>query len=225
MPQQSPQEAAERAQAIAKAVQQQVQGQLQLRGQIATAQGLHQMREELQAQLQALEEQRENVSEQLSNPMVSGANRVGLTERIKVLDGRIAAVDQSLAEVNSAIARSGGSFTRVDVSPRGPQSIRIPEEVVAISVVFMLCVLLPFSIAFARRIWRRSATTVAAIPQEVMDRLARLDQNLDAVALEVERIGESQRFLTRALAEQQLPAGQAERVEVASDKGWQRRDR
>jgi hypothetical protein len=53
------------------------------------------------------------------------------------------------------------------------------------------------------------------IPQEIYDRFARVDQSLDAIAIEVERIGEGQRFLTRIHTEQQraLGAGPAERVE------------
>jgi hypothetical protein len=39
--------------------------------------------------------------------------------------------------------------------------------------------------------------------REVADRLARLEQAVDAVAVEVERISESQRFTARVLAEQQ----------------------
>jgi hypothetical protein len=79
----------------------------------------------------------------------------------------------------------------------------------------MLIVLLPISIAFARRIWRRSAAAVSKLPQDLYDRFARVDQSLDAIAVEVERIGEGQRFLTRMYTEQQrsLGAGAAERVE------------
>jgi hypothetical protein len=50
------------------------------------------------------------------------------------------------------------------------------------------------------RSWRRERPEIAA-PQELTDGLARLEQSLDAVAIEVERIGESQRFMTRLFAE------------------------
>lgn len=43
---------------------------------------------------------------------------------------------------------------------------------------------------------RREATTVQALPTVVGDRLARLEQSVDAMAIEIERIGEGQRFLT-----------------------------
>jgi hypothetical protein len=41
-------------------------------------------------------------------------------------------------------------------------------------------------------------------------RLARVEQAVDAVAVEVERIGESQRFLTKVLTDKSLPAGSGE---------------
>jgi HPt (histidine-containing phosphotransfer) domain-containing protein len=39
------------------------------------------------------------------------------------------------------------------------------------------------------------------IPQEVADRLARMEQAIDTIAVEVERITEAQRFTARLLAE------------------------
>lgn len=45
----------------------------------------------------------------------------------------------------------------------------------------------------------------AALPPERMDRLSQLEQSVDAVAIEVERIGESQRFMTKVLTEKEQP--------------------
>jgi hypothetical protein len=59
--------------------------------------------------------------------------------------------------------------------------------------------------------------TARAIPAELERRLSRIEHAAESTAIEVERIGESQRFLTRALAEH-LPledgakAGLPERV-------------
>ena len=43
------------------------------------------------------------------------------------------------------------------------------------------------------------------LPPEQIDRLSQLEQSVDAVAIEVERIGESQRFMTKVLTEQEQP--------------------
>jgi hypothetical protein len=69
------------------------------------------------------------------------------------------------------------------------------------------------SIAFARRIWRRSPKVVTQFPKELSERLERVEQTVEATALEIERIGEGQRFMTRIFTEGQgahaLPLPQA----------------
>ena len=50
---------------------------------------------------------------------------------------------------------------------------------------------------------RRRAVTGAAVPalEEISQRLGRMEQALDATAVEVERISEAQRFTTKLLVE------------------------
>ena len=100
-----------------------------------------------------------------------------------------------------------------------------PEEVYALSGLFMMIVFLPLSVAFARRIWRRSAKATVTLPPEMTQRMESLELGVEAIALEVERIGEGQRFMTQILAErgeslalgagaaQPIPIRQRERVE------------
>lgn len=55
---------------------------------------------------------------------------------------------------------------------------------------------------YARRIWRRRGSVIAAPSRgELTDSLTHLEQSVDAVAIEVERIGEGQRFITRIFTE------------------------
>jgi len=72
----------------------------------------------------------------------------------------------------------------------------------------------------AGRIWRRGRPAAPASPPELTDRLAHLEQSVDAVALEVERIGEGQRFVTRLFTENGAPraagVGAAEPIEMTS---------
>ena len=58
---------------------------------------------------------------------------------------------------------------------------------------------LPIARAFARRIDRQS--TAAALPPETAARLERMEQAIDTIALEIERISEGQRFTTRLLSD------------------------
>jgi hypothetical protein len=87
----------------------------------------------------------------------------------------------------------------------------IPPQAVDISIAFFLCVAaiiigLPLARAFARRMDRRGGT--AQVPAEISSHLAHLNQAVDAIALEVERISEGQRFTTRLLSEQRDAAHQ-----------------
>jgi hypothetical protein len=63
---------------------------------------------------------------------------------------------------------------------------------------------------YARRIWRRRGAAIPALPREVADRLTHLEQAVDAVAIEVERIGEGQRFMTRLFTENGTPRARGE---------------
>ena len=69
-------------------------------------------------------------------------------------------------------------------------------------LVFILAVLMPLAIALSRILVRR--TRVAAPDpaiRETAARLAHLEQAIDAIAVEVERVSEGQRFVTRLLAD------------------------
>ncbi|MDQ6635809.1 MAG: hypothetical protein M3Z10_13745 [Gemmatimonadota bacterium] len=55
--------------------------------------------------------------------------------------------------------------------------------------------------SYAGRVWRQAGSVIPAPPGELSDRLTQLEQSLDAVAIEVERIGDGQRFMTRLFTE------------------------
>jgi hypothetical protein len=58
----------------------------------------------------------------------------------------------------------------------------------------------------ARVLWRMgSGTRPRALPVASDDRLQRLEQAVDAIAVEVERISEGQRFTVKLLADRQSP--------------------
>ena len=87
----------------------------------------------------------------------------------------------------------------------------IPPQAVDMTVAFFLLVAviiigLPIARALARRMDRRS--TPAQVPQEVTSQLAQLNQSVDAIALEIERISEGQRFTTKLLSDQRDAARQ-----------------
>ena len=100
-----------------------------------------------------------------------------------------------------------------------PASDIIPPQAVDISVAFFMTIAiiiigLPLARAFARRMDRKGASP--QISTDVSAQLAQLNQSVDAIALEVERITEGQRFTTRLLTEQRDAARQA--LPSASDR-------
>lgn len=55
-------------------------------------------------------------------------------------------------------------------------------------------------------------SVIPALPRELTDRLTHLEQSVDAVAIEVERIGEGQRFMTRFFTENGTPRAPGSRT-------------
>lgn len=72
-------------------------------------------------------------------------------------------------------------------------------EFMAIMSTFLIggIVVIRLTFAMARRLEGKPATT--AIPPDVTARLERIEQAVDSVAIEVERISEGQRFTTKLL--------------------------
>lgn len=99
----------------------------------------------------------------------------------------------------------GPNGTTIQVPPGMGGPDRIPPEAVDISIAFFItCAAIiigwPLSRAFARRMDRRGA---AGLPGDIASQLTQLNQAVDAIAVEVERISEGQRFTSRLLSEQQ----------------------
>jgi hypothetical protein len=68
-------------------------------------------------------------------------------------------------------------------------------------VSFSLFFLLPLAIGLTRLMWRRSRRTEARPSGQQDQRMERLEQAVDAIAIEIERVGESQRYQQKVLAE------------------------
>ena len=71
--------------------------------------------------------------------------------------------------------------------------------ILAISIVPITAIGWPIARAYARRMDQES--TRAHIPNEVTSRLERMEQAIDSIAVEVERISEGQRFTTKLLSD------------------------
>lgn len=176
-------------------------------------------RSELRDQLENAEERRSDLAQELSQTSSGdAATRAGLEARIRDTDARILDLDKQLAAADQQVALAaavpGATFEppRPRVVQEGP-----PEEFWVLGGMFIVFVMMPIALAWSRRLWKRGAAPVSAeVPAELTDRLSRMEQAIDAVAVELERVGEGQRYVTRVFTEQQraLGAGGAEAIEV-----------
>ena len=112
------------------------------------------------------------------------------------------AVRQMQAELARSSAREGQPVPFPPFPPGGPQ---VPEGAVIISVAFfIMCAVIAIGVpivrAFTRRMDKRNVTAPST-DAETRDRLERIEQAVDAIAVEVERISEGQRFTTKIIAE------------------------
>lgn len=176
----------------------------------AIYEGFRAQRRELTNQLEDLESTREEISSTLMGLPPSSSQRAVLETRLTDINKRISVVDEMLATNSASLAQAAAVPNAVVQPPRAVQQ-GPPEEVYIAGTIFMAIVLFPLSVALARRIWRRSVTAVTTFPRELADRLSRMEHAIEATSIEVERIGEGQRFLTRLFTEGEqahaLPSG------------------
>jgi hypothetical protein len=159
----------------------------------------------LQAQLRVLQG-RINVS--------SDAGPQGLLAQRTVLDNDILKLQMDMAGTRAQLASRMGVPTErlgpngrymgqapFDYSRRGPD----PDVIVGMSFTLAIAVAFPLAIAYARRIWR-GKPSASSQTDTVAPRLDRLEQAVDAIAIEIERVAEGQRFVTKVLAERPVQA-------------------
>ena len=81
-----------------------------------------------------------------------------------------------------------------------------PGEIAIVAIIFgsMSALFYPLIRALARRM-EGGASSAAPSLQGVEDRLDRIERSVEAIALEVERVSEGQRFVTKLLAEKAPP--------------------
>jgi hypothetical protein len=169
----------------------------------------------LREQLDNLADQRRELQQQYDQMSSANPGRAGIEKRMSAIDARMAEMDAQIAKSDQAIAAAAGIPGATVPPPRPPQSDNPdPDLVAGLSFVVIMIFAIPISIAYARRIWRRSARTEVVLHPQMMERLDSLERGMEAVALEVERIGEGQRFVTQALAGRAVGAGAAEPIAI-----------
>jgi hypothetical protein len=169
--------------------------------------GLRERREILRDHLERATNRRANLVEQLEGDgMLSQDARSGVQQRLNAIDQRILQLESDQAATERLLSNAPPAvLARATVESRVESAVT-DEDVVATGFgTFGLGVILTM---FVGRLWRRrpgrrggTSPTVAALPDD--PRIERLAQAVDSIAVEVERIGEGQRFVTQLLAGRQ----------------------
>jgi hypothetical protein len=160
--------------------------------------GLRAQRKELSNQLENVASRRARLAGSL--PGKEGVNRAGIEARISVLDKRMMQLESDLSETGRQLTMAPGAL--VATAEARQLNGMDPGIVAGLSAVFTVFVLAPLAFAAARMMWKRSNRPVQqALSDDASKRLERLEQGMDAIAIEIERVSEGQRFVTRLLSE------------------------
>jgi hypothetical protein len=188
---------------------------------------LRSRRSEISSQLESVASRRERLMESLDGTEASV--RAGIEQRIQQLDGRILQLEKELEITGLRLARANVSTSSGSTAPPPDPGFN-GVNADRIAGLFTIFVLAPMAFAFARLMWTRATRMSSPAPVPARDeRLDRIEQAVDAIAIEVERIGEAQRFTTRLLTEGAAqptgaPHGAMEPVRVSEYESARRRD-
>jgi hypothetical protein len=160
-------------------------------------------RRELSSQLNSADGRRRELSRLARN--ATGADKTGLEQRLGVLDGRMAGLESDIADVGHQLASAPAALVASQQDPWvgwGPNTRnRFGDNLAPLAGLFTIFVLSPIAISIARSVWKRSSLPRQAVASGDTQRLERMEQAMDAIAIEIERVSEGQRFVTRLLSE------------------------
>jgi hypothetical protein len=165
----------------------------------------------LQAQLADLSVERaglkaqwDGLRHQLDEMARNNPVRPGVLQQWADAGVQLANVDGKIATLEARIAlKQGRPVNHPPPANTGIQFVPpffLPNLAIPAASVVMMALALPISIAWAKRIVRRTPRPTP-VPSDVTMRLDRIEQAVDTIAIEVERISEGQRFVTRLMAE------------------------
>jgi hypothetical protein len=169
-------------------------------------------RDELSSQLRSVDSRRSRLLSELRQTNDPAATK-GLEDRLALLDARQLQLESDIQQTGQQLssAAAGLIASTSDAPIVGGLG---SKQVMALSILSIIFVFFPLAVGIGRAIFKRSARPgpPPAVFTETAQRLERLESSVDAIAVEVERISEGQRFVTKLLSESQpapaLGAGQ-----------------
>jgi hypothetical protein len=140
----------------------------------------------------------------------TGADKAGLEQRLGVLDARIARLESDIVENGKLLASLPAARVSTTGPAFGPNNANVNRflgNMIPIAIVFTIFVLAPIALSISRIFWKRGSLPrhMAQLPDNTQ-RLERMEQAIDSIAIEMERVSEGQRFVTRLLSESRTAA-------------------
>lgn len=181
-------------------------------------------REVLSNQLEQLSERRDDLADDLSQR--SGADREGIEARMKSLDAQIQQAEADLNAVTKEVANAAPASVadHVVTHYRGyNDGDMVGAGVSGAAIMFALFLPLIWR-TFRRRRYVPPGTATGSTPAIGSERIERMEMAIDSIAVEMERVSENQRFMTRLMTETQLAGtiaavrGSTEAAKMAADK-------
>lgn len=167
--------------------------------------GLRMRREELVDQLDRARNRRSEVIGQMAD--ASGVERGGLEQRLSTIDQRIVQIELDIGATERALTSAPSSL--LGAAAQAEQARQdaleanqppIDDEVIGVLAVMAMVMMIPLVIAHTRRIWKRPQPA-RALSAGTEGRLERIEQAVESIAVEVERVSEGQRFVTKLLSD------------------------
>jgi len=177
--------------------------------------GLLKAREkELNNQLSSVQDRRDEMARDLLQK--TGDDRTALQSRIGGLDQRLSQIESDLAVVGRELAATAP----VSIAEPPPRIVYNGFDDGDLTVAGLIGAALMFSvfIPFLIRSFRRRRHVSPSAPQSAIggERIERMEHAIDTIAVEIERVSENQRFMTRLMTETQL-AGTIAAVRGSAD--------
>ena len=180
----------------------------------ADVEALKAKRNELSRQLTSVQSRRDDVAKELLS--TSGPGARGLEQRLGVMDERIVQLERDIAANGRELARAPGELVSEEATAEryGPFS---SGQLTAISIVSIVMVWGPLAWAAARMMLKRAnQPKPSAQMLEGTARLERIEQAVDAMSIEIERISEGQRFVTQLMSSKAPAPALVERTDLSA---------
>jgi hypothetical protein len=191
------------------------QTQQPVRVEFLTQQAGQQLRPLTNREISAIRDRRSDMSDQLTSAVrrrdnlandlkdAPAGTEQGILARIQLLDQRILQIESDI-ESSGQMIRSGMTVDNgvALVAPAPPQPLGLSQDnITALGLAFSAFFLLPLAIGSMRLMFRRARRREMQPAADMTARFEQLEQAIDAVAIEIERVGEAQRFQARVLSE------------------------